>query len=262
MNRFLPSVLFFSFLMSGCNSKSTSSDVKGFALQKTAFTSRNVAVCWENRSKADIELRAIRSELEQHVRTEFARTVVRLEGWKDCSDPVALKNEVRVTWWDPGESPGPMVDGASQIGNGAIYGPRWKSLQQQEVSKVKAAPTLALNSDAWREGLKMRGRAVAIADINSKFLHETGHAVGLLHEHARDDSTCDRNENVTMHMKLWSKAEEGLAAVMGSIVKTKAFDSESVMNYCQIERLQATGRVVRFSEGDIQTINQLYAAVR
>jgi hypothetical protein len=155
---------------------------------------------------------------------------------------------------------GLMVDGQSQIGNGAIYGPRLKPLQQVVESKVKAAPTFALNSEAWRENLALRGRAVTIADIKSKALHEFGHAVGLLHEHLREDSSCDKKENVAMHMKYWSKAEEGLAAVMASIVKTKAFDADSVMNYCQLERFQATGRVVRFSEGDIQTINQLYAA--
>lgn len=247
------------FVLLACNTRLTTSDVNGIAIQKTAFSSRRVLVCWENRSKADVELRSLRSEFERHVRSEFQRTVMTLEGWSDCLDAVPGKNEIRITWWDRGESPGLMVDGQSQIGNGAIYGPRLKPLEQHVESKVKASPTLALNSEAWREGLALRGQSVSIADMKSKFLHELGHAVGLLHEHIRDDSSCDKKENIALHMKYWSNAEEGLAAVMASIVKTKEFDAQSVMNYCQLDRLQGTGRVVVFSEGDVQTINSLYA---
>jgi len=241
-----------------CNSKSDS-DVNGIGLQKTAFSSNVIEVCWENRSQADLELKHLRSEIQRFVGSEFARTVVRMTGWADCKNPTPQKNEVRFTWWDSGEAPHALVDGQSQIGNGSIYGPRLKALSQRLKSDVRAAPTLAMNSEAWREWLNLRKQDVALADLKSKVLHEFGHAVGLLHEHVRTDSTCDKKETLEMHLKYWRDSDVGLAAVMKSIVGTKNFDESSVMNYCRIEDFQATGKVVGFSAGDIQTINLLYA---
>ncbi len=245
-----------SFL--GCNSKSDS-DVSGIGLQKTAFSSNVVGVCWENRSLADVELKHLRPEIQRFVASEFSRTVVRMTGWGDCKNPSPQRNEVRFTWWDPGEAPNVFVDGQSQIGNGSIYGPRLKALSQKVKSDVRAAPTLAMNSEAWREWLNLRKQDFALADLKSKVLHEFGHAVGLLHEHVRIDSTCDKKEKLEIHLKYWRDSDVGLAGVMKSIVGTKNFDESSVMNYCRIEEFQATGKVVGFSAGDIQTINQLYA---
>jgi hypothetical protein len=250
---------FLVLLLTACNTREGESDVNGFGLQKTAFSSNIINVCWENRSQADVELRAARTELMTHISRQFGKTVVKLEGWTDCREPGSAKNEVRFTWWDKGEAPGIMVDGASQIGNGAIYGTRLKVLAQHIESKVRAAPTLALNSEAWREALTLRGRAVALSDMQSKLLHEFGHAVGLLHEHAREDSTCDKKERVEAHKAYWQKADAGLAAVMASIVRTKTFDDVSVMNYCHLDRLMGTGKTAELSAGDVQTINLLYA---
>ncbi|MEY4065734.1 MAG: hypothetical protein RIR26_1942 [Pseudomonadota bacterium] len=255
-NHFLIPILVVLF---GCNSKASENGVSGIGIQKVAFSSRRIGVCWENRSKADIELKDLRSEIGQYIKSQFDRTVIQFEGWTDCRDPSGSGNEVRITWWDEGESPGLWVDGASQLGNGALYGPGVKILNQKVESKVRSAPTMAINSVAFRENKQLRGRAVAIADIQTKVLHEFGHAIGLLHEHIREDSTCLKNEKISMHLKYWQQAEGGVPAVTASIIKTKKFDESSIMNYCHLEQYQATGKSVGLSDGDIETINLLYS---
>lgn len=242
--------------------QTSENDVSGVGVKATVFSSTKVQVCWENRSQADLDFKDFRSEFRQYVQTEFDRTVVRLNGWTDCENPEPSKNEIRITWWEEAEAPETYVMGASAIGNGRIYAPRARlisSLPQMVKSAVRPAPTLALNSGAFKTMASTVSRKLALANFKNTLLHEFGHAVGLLHEHVRQDSTCESSENFKAHETYWKQATEGLEAVQKSIIMTDKFDSKSVMNYCFISEMEMTGKTVSLSAGDVQVINKLYS---
>ncbi len=102
---------------------------------------------------------------------------------------------------------------------------------------------------------KVKGISNATSYFKSVLLHEMGHAIGMLHEHAQTQSKCSISvETAALHMKVW--ADAGVNASSANVVGT-SYDPYSIMNYCYIlERNSAIA--VSFSNKDIVTVNALY----
>lgn len=256
----LLSTTIFSFqilVLLGCN-KSAESNTAGWGVSGTAFGSKTLKVCYENRSVADGELVSVTTSILSHAQTEFSKTNLSLAGLGPCG-PKGYGSEVRLSWMDAEDLPNAehleRLEGMSQIGNGFLYGNGPLNLPQRVPSGVRADPTLVLNSHVFKRIQEEKSTSNAVSHFKSVFLHEMGHAVGLLHEHAQAKSTCSiTKETVEMHMDVWKQA--GISQSNVKVVGT-SYDPYSIMNYCYLfER----GSVVAigFSNKDIQTINALY----
>jgi hypothetical protein len=77
-------------------------------------------------------------------------------------------------------------------------------------------------------------------------LHEFGHALGLYHEHMREDSTCKAKAGGLSHSKLQKIA-----------VKYGKYDENSIMNYCHPNYFKSK---FYLSQEDIKTINFSYGS--
>ncbi|MEN9809600.1 MAG: Astacin [Pseudomonadota bacterium] len=248
-----------SHFVLGCN-KQSDSRTSGWGVAGTSYGGNTLNVCYESRGFADRELVNVTGALFAHARDQFARTNLSLQGFGPCG-PKSSANEIRLTWWDAEDFPTNdpenirnRLHGMSQIGNGKIYGIQTFGLPQRIPSTVRAEPTLALNSHIFKTTQSKIGISTAISEFQSTFLHEMGHAVGMLHEHAQAKTTCSKTqETAAVHFNVWKDTGNANSIrVVGT-----SYDPYSIMNYCYIfERNSAVA--VGFSTRDIQTVNALY----
>lgn len=182
------------------------------------WSSPRIPVCWENPENADAVSREwVRSAI---TRTWEAESALRFYGWGKC---VEKSRGIRIKIaddWPVVYALGVKLDG---LKDGMVL-------------------NFSFNFDAsWKAACGDKPRHC----VELTAIHEFGHAIGLVHEHARPD--------MPAHVRGWCEKE-----VDGTSAKFPVgeWDPQSVMNYCNSDWINAG----KMSLLDIQGVRLIYGA--
>lgn len=191
---------------------------QGAVYQLKTWPFKNIGVCWENPTDHDLVYRNLVREVleEQYAK----RTNVSFFGFQKCG-PI----------WSP------IIHVRIQDANPySRYGME---------SSMPSGMSLNFTFEKFK-GFQCRlSKEARLNCIRAYALHEFGHALGLLHEHLRADSTCEGS-------KYGEKAK--FLPFLGRLAGR--YDPDSIMNYC--ENSTQTKKKAVLSKGDIQVINSIY----
>lgn len=196
---------------------------KGYVLTRSIWTERTIPVCWEAMPPERARERAWVQDAI--ARSWQANSQLAFSGWGQCPKHGPTATGIRIG------SPPRSGDGPSTAGLGRI------------VSGKRNGVKLEFAYRAWSP----RCAATATARescIRANAVHEFGHALGFAHEHLRPD-TPD-----------WCR--EAAGGSPGDRILTP-WDPDSIMNYCNYDRMREGGRL---SAGDIASVQQIYGSPR
>ncbi|MEN9811059.1 MAG: Astacin [Pseudomonadota bacterium] len=231
-------------------------DTQGVSLGKSFLFDANkpLVACWSSSHPSQA---ALRKSVETHVTANFNRTQrLRIQsGWKNC-DSLKGQFDISVFFYDDPTFQSSAAtksvresfkkNRSASPGNPRVIGGLGKRLRGKPFAVVLNSSDLG-RPDA-KERLSKLSRQAMLNYTISSALHEFGHAVGLLHEHAHPKSQC-------------ALFDEDLN---GGIPLT-AYDSQSIMNYCKFAMnktqysAELNHKVFGFSNGDIYTLNKAYS---
>lgn len=201
-----------SILLSNCKSVRTAnkaSAVKSYMVPGVTLKDRYIIVCFESPQPGGISDRA-RANIQDAISTAYIPAGLYFVGWLPCSQDLFTEthNTLKITKV--------TLEDAVNGGFGYAY-PMNIYLQTDCFNSVPPdhCPDLRF----------MRYAAV----------HETGHALGLQHEHSRDDATTCKNELLDPNG-----------------IKITEYDPDSVMNYCG-------ANTEKLSELDISGLIEYYS---
>lgn len=191
-------------------------ETRGYIREAQVWTSPFVDVCWENPTGSNASYR----QMAQARILETWETVSGIEfmGWGTCTPS---STGIRITWEDT--DPIAKVD---SHGNDD-WNPDEDIINMSLNHEYVAWPTA--NCAGSDKDACVRGHAV----------HEFGHAIGIMHEHARPDSTCNDFDGPN-----------------DEFIEYGAYDPDSVMNYCN------DADDPELSAGDVATARFLYGPRR
>jgi hypothetical protein len=195
-----------------------------------------IPICFTNKNAVSD---AIYKDLLNTAVVEFAKAGVHFRKWRECEAKDYNESIIRVqfkdvhNWSNRSYSYG---GGKSKVG-----------MSRNALSDGNGS-TLWIKVDNDYPAEAGRKRDNVIAGTRSAFLHEIGHALGLLHEHTRTDynpdgGECEAGEN-------YDNIKES-----SSVDYIGRPDYDSVMSYCNL-------RVAKLSNGDIGGIHALYPELK
>lgn len=207
--------LFFSCYLTftGCMTPNEHSDLemteKGYYLSSTLWKSLDIPVCWENPQAVS---ESDRQEVQAVVNETWSSAApFNFSGWGKCT---AASRGIRIF----SEDSGPHVKGLGNLLDGTVNG-------------------MVLNFDFknWSPSCSS-SEPQRLFCVRAIAVHEFGHAIGIAHEHNREDTpdTCTDSPQGT-----------------NGDITVGAWDADSVMNYCNTYTDE-------LSSGDIETARTAY----
>lgn len=226
-------------------------NLKGIADKRTAHSSPNITVCFERMGDYNQQMISSRAALAAFVKSEFDKTNVKLLGWEECKSFESYSEydgNIRISFVGPEKFPSRSRFAQSNLGSRGGH-----ERHRREFEDYTYLPTLTVNVSRWKETNKLGDTRISATNGNT-FLHELGHAVGLVHEHIREGS-CSTYGDIP---------EASIAKKMGdeefkeSYATTEKYDPNSIMDYCNVLASNRYSRALGISSKDIETINMLY----
>ncbi len=202
LGRIMPLILLFA---NACGQKeSDNSDLSGYYQKSKVWSRTRLSVCFEGSGDGSSTQRQHVKKLIKNSWQRYA--TVSLYGWRTCDSSGA---DIRVFLDSE------ITRGRSYVGTDMLAFTRIDDFSGNTRKGNMIIPTIG-NSD-WRD---------------NTIIHEFGHALGLRHEHAREDSECTQYETNK------------------DFTKYGSYDEDSVMGYC--------AGATSLSKGDIKLIRHLY----
>ncbi|WP_141734511.1 M12 family metallopeptidase [Oligoflexus tunisiensis] len=226
-------------LLMGCGGVETDSTTDAVIdADATRWTNpRLIPICFVNRSAVSDE---IYRDLLRTAVNEYARAGVYFQKWRDCRSEDYSKPIIRVKFklghnWD-GNGSYSYGGGMSKVGM-TRYGIQGEN-----------GATLWIRMDDHYPYSNRSKRKTVMAGTRAAFLHEIGHALGLLHEHTRTDYR-------PAHGECQAGANHANVYENSSVDYVGRPDYDSVMSYCNL-------KAERLSAGDIAGIRALYPVLK
>lgn len=237
--RIIAKILAFLLLI-GCGQAGTDSKPKAVIDADAARwpNPKLIPICFTNKDAVDQDLY---NDLLNTAVNQFARAGVHFKKWTECEDQDYNDPIIRVKFKDAYDWENSRTyyygGGKSKVG-----------MTRRPLNNENGA-TLWIKLDRQYPTQEGKKRDNIMAGTRSAFLHEIGHALGLLHEHTRTDyrpdgGECEAGEN-----------HSNIAEDAGSIDYIGRPDYDSVMSYCNL-------KVAKLSVGDIAGIHALYPELK
>jgi hypothetical protein len=249
LDRLTKTMMVGALALTGCKTKGDTSAPKTVAIESSSrWQKSDLTVCWE--SEAD-DMPKWKSEIKKHIVANFDRTVIHLVGWDSCK--ATDSPDIRVFIYDsPAASQKPLLTLRSRLQSESyIIAPGHPRTRARGVELSGMEAGLVLTSEftdvdpgliQQAQGFNSTGKHNLILGVA---LHEFGHAIGLGHEDAHPDRTC-----------------ETFAEDIGYDDAVSSYNPDSVMSRCYYRNVDYNKQTLNFNQGDIDGIAAAYKHLR
>jgi hypothetical protein len=238
-------------LNTACN-KDLGIQTQDSSLKTVAFTrwnKKNLTTCWEFTSSST---QSFRNEIQSQVERAFGESVVKFGGWQKCSPNTPL--DVKVFIYDDA---GSVLDEEFRTYVDSLIfqnGSQQQGAGHPRLRDTNRPMRVVLNQsfkDADSDFLDLFAQLTAQGQKNMALtaaIHEFGHVIGLRHEDAHPERSCD-------------EFAEQPGDVPGELLIVSPYNPFSFMSRCYYRTFNHNLSILYPNKKDIEGINALYADV-